>query len=266
MTPSAPNNAPNTATALAPDPNWAVFLDVDGTLLHLARTPDAVHCGTGVLNTLTRLSETFGGAVALISGRTIENLDQLFAPLRLPSAGLHGLEHRDADGHITLLGEAQALEHLRAPLHALAESHEGLIFEDKGRALALHFRQSPEEAPRIGKEISKLTAASPELILIHGKMVIEIKPRHADKGSALRAFMAEAPFAGRVPVFLGDDTTDEDGFAAVNALGGVSIHVDHEGAPKQTAASYRLSGVDGALQWLSRIADPAETALEERMP
>lgn len=249
---------------LAPNPNWAVFLDVDGTLLHLAKTPDAVHCDDGVLDTLAQLSKTFGGAVALISGRTIENLDHLFAPLRLPSAGLHGLEHRDADGRITLLGEARALDHLRGPLRALAESRKGLIFEDKGRALALHFRQAPKEAARIAKEIANLTAASPDLILIHGKMVIEIKPRHADKGSALRAFMGEAPFAGRVPVFLGDDTTDEDGFAAVNALGGVSIHVDHEGAPKHTAASYRLSGVDGALQWLSMIAEPAATAVEER--
>jgi trehalose 6-phosphate phosphatase len=254
------------AVGLAPDPQWALFLDVDGTLLHLAETPDTVRCSSDVLDVLSRLSKTYRGAVALISGRKIENLDQLFAPLQLPSAGLHGLEHRGADGHVTLLGEARALEHLRAPLHALAESRKGLIFEDKGRALALHFRQAPKEAARIAKEIAHLTAASPDLILIHGKMVIEIKPRHADKGSALRAFMAEAPFAGRVPVFLGDDTTDEDGFAAVNAMGGVSIHIDHEGPPKQTAASYRLSGVDGALQWLSRIADPAETVAEEQFP
>ncbi len=254
------------AIGLAPNPQWALFLDVDGTLLHLAETPNGVRCGPGVLDVLARLSKTFGGAVALISGRTIENLDSLFAPLRLPAAGLHGLEHRDAGGHITLLGEAHALDYLRAPLNALAQSRKGLILEDKGRAVALHFRQAPEEAARIEKENASLTAASPDLILIHGKMVIEIKPRHADKGSALRAFMTEAPFAGRVPVFLGDDTTDEDGFAAVNAMGGVSIHIDHEGASKQTLASYRLSGVDGALQWLSRIAESVETAAEERIP
>ncbi len=249
------------ATALRPDPRWALLTDVDGTLLHLADTPDGVARSDAVCGLLARLLQGLGGAVALISGRTIENLDRLFAPLRLPMAGLHGLEHRDAREHLTVLGEAGALDHLRAPLAKLAAAHEGLLLEDKGRALAFHYRLAPEQGARIEEAIGSLVGATQDLRLIHGKMVIEVKPRHADKGSAVRAFMAEAPFRARVPVFLGDDVTDEDAFEAINALDGISIHV---GKSLNSAARYRLDDVDQVLRWLTSLADSLETVGTEQ--
>ena len=261
---------PKPAANLTPGTHWALFLDVDGTLLHIAETPDGVRPDEAVLPLLARLQSALEGAVALISGREIRDLDRLFGPLALPSAGLHGLEHRDATGRVQVLGEAEALDHLRAPLRKMAGSHAGLMLEDKGRALAFHYRLAPGEGRRIEQEISDLAADSPDLRLIHGKMVIEIKPRHADKGSALRAFMSEPPFQGRLPVFLGDDVTDEDAFQAVNELGGLSIHIDHDtgqgGASRPTAAGYRLHGVDEALAWLTGIADSVETEMGEQSP
>lgn len=255
------------AENLTPDANWALFLDVDGTLLHIAETPNGVSREEDVCRLLTRLQAALRGAVALISGREIRDLDRLFAPLELPSAGLHGLEHRDAQGHLNVLGEAETLDYLRAPLRKMAGSHAGLMLEDKGRALAFHYRLAPGEGRRIEQEISDLVADSPDLKLIHGKMVVEIKPRHADKGSALRAFMTEPPFSGRIPVFLGDDVTDEDAFEAVNDLGGVSIHIGQDPGAEhetgQTAASYRIQDVDGVVRWLTGIAAGFETVMGE---
>ena len=241
------------ATSLAPSPDWALLLDVDGTLLPIAETPDGVLGSAQLCGILSRLAPALGGALALISGRSIENLDRLFAPLTLAAAGLHGLERRDAAGRLHLLGEAEALDHLRAPLAELAEEHPGLLLEDKGRALALHYRKAPDQKARLEGRVAALLAGSQDsLRLIHGKMVLEIKPRHADKGSAVRAFMAEAPFDGRTPVFLGDDITDEDGFRAVNALGGLSIHV---GLVVATEARYRLADVEQVWLWLGTLAD-----------
>jgi len=254
--------APKSAKDLAPDPRWALFLDVDGTLLHLAETPDGVVPRHEVNELLSRLAVRLDGAVALISGRQVAELDRLFAPMKLPSAGLHGLEHRDAQGRLTVLGEARALDHLRRPLSDLAASHDGLMLEDKGRALAFHYRRAPGEGRRVQRAIAELTDGSPDLRLIPGKMVIEIKPRHADKGSALREFMAEPPFRGRIAVYIGDDVTDEDAFATVNELGGVSVHVDHNGAPSATAAHYHVKGVDEALEWLEKIAKSLDTPTE----
>ena len=239
------------AQVLEPTSSWALFLDVDGTILHFAETPNGVAPSKRVGRVLPELTRCLGGAVALISGRTIENLDRLFAPLRLPVAGLHGLERRDAAGGNHVLGEVQALEHLRAPFARLAASRRGVMVEDKGRALAVHYRRAPEEADPIRREVEDLVHPSArDLRIIHGNMVSEVKPRHADKGSAVQAFMGEAPFAGRVPVFIGDDATDEDGFAAANALGGYAICVEPKAG---TAARYRLSGVDQVIDWLESL-------------
>ncbi len=243
------------ARNLAPSRDWALFLDVDGTLLHIAETPGGVGRSEAVRGLLSRLAPRLGKAIALISGRTLEDLDGLFAPLRLPAAGLHGLEHRDAEGRITILGEADSLDHLRAPLHMLAARHEGLLLEDKGQALALHYRLAPDLADLVRARVEALLEPTPDLLLMRGKMVIEIKPRHADKGSAIRAFMVEPPFRDRIPVFLGDDVTDEDGFRAVNVLGGISIHV---GTTEKTEANYQLADVDEVRQWLAGLAESLE--------
>ena len=239
------------AQALAPDATWALFLDVDGTILRFADTPNGVAPSPQVCRVLRRLAASLGGALALVSGRTVENLDRLFAPLKLPAAGLHGLERRDAVGDLHILGEIQALEHLRRPFADLAASRKGVMLEDKGRALAVHYRLAPDEAESIRRRVEDLVHPSAgDLRIIHGKMVSEVKPRHADKGSAIHAFMNEPPFLGRVPVFLGDDVTDEDGFAVVNALDGYSIRVGRE---SETLARYRLAEVDQVIAWLDAI-------------
>jgi len=246
------------ARSLKPDPTWALFLDVDGTILQFADTPNGVAPGRHVGPVLRQLSATLGGAVALISGRTIETLDRLFAPLRLPAAGLHGLERRDAVGDLHLLGEAEALEHLRRPFADLAASKKGVMLEDKGRALAIHYRMAPDEAESIRRRVEDLVRPSADnLRIIHGKMVSEVKPRHADKGSAIHAFMCEAPFLGRVPVFLGDDVTDEDGFRMVNGFDGIAIRV---GRGSATAARYRLADVDQVIAWLAALPSEIRTA------
>ena len=242
---------PDCAKAFDPSVDWALFLDVDGTLLSFADTPDGVAVSQHLRQVLRRLEASLEGAVALISGRSIEDLDQIFGPLRFPAAGLHGLERRDARGDLHILGEVQALEHLRSPFADLAASKNGVMLEDKGRALALHYRRAPHAAEHIRRKVEDLVRPSArELRIIHGKMVSEVKPRHADKGSAIQAFMGEAPFAGRVPVFIGDDVTDEDGFAAVNAMDGHTIRVGDGAA---TAARYRLSDVDQVIEWLESL-------------
>ncbi len=246
-------NTPNqSAMSLRPASDWALFLDVDGTLLHLQQTPDGVNRSERVCQILEGIMQRLAGAVALVSGRTIQNLDELFVPHRFPVAGLHGLERRDAEGNAHSHSESQVLDTLRPPLRKAAETHEGVIFEDKSRALAIHYRQAPDRASGIQRLVEDLVRPlAHELHVIHGKMVTEIKPWHADKGSAISAFMNEPPFVGRVPVFIGDDTTDEDGFVYVNQMSGYAIRVGGgEGDVVKTAARYSLENVDEVIAWL----------------
>ena len=236
------------AQALHPASDWALFLDVDGTILHLKETPDGVKRSDRVCQILEEIMTCLDGAVALVSGRTIDNLDELFVPHRFPVAALHGLERRTADGIVHSHAESEVLDALRPPLIEMANAHEGVIMEDKSRALAIHYRQAPEKAIRTQKFVEDLIRPfAHELHVIHGKMVSEIKPLHADKGSAIRDFMSETPFTGRVPVFIGDDTTDEDGFAYVNHLHGYAVRV---GDSVNTAARYHLDDVDAVIAWL----------------
>jgi trehalose 6-phosphate phosphatase len=241
---------------LFPSPDWALFLDVDGTLLHLAETPEAVEVSYHLRVVLARLAPTFGGAVALISGRRIEDLDRLFAPLRLPAAGLHGLEHRDARGNVRLLGEAEMLSPLRGPLREFATKHDGVLLEDKGRTLALHYRKAPHMESESRRLVAGLAGRHADsLRVIDGKMVLEIKPRLSDKGIALRSFLDESPFRGRRPVFIGDDVTDEDAFGAVNDLGGHSIRV---GNGRDSQARWQLPDVNAVLGWLEALPERLE--------
>lgn len=236
------------AQSLRPASDWALFLDVDGTILHLKETPDGVKRSDRVCQILEEIMACFDGAVALVSGRTIDNLDELFVPHRFPVAGLHGLERRTADGVVHSHSESEVLDTLRPPLMEMARVHKGVIMEDKSRALAIHYRQAPDTATEIQKFVEALIRPfAHELHVIHGKMVSEIKPQHADKGSAIRDFMSEPPFTGRVPVFIGDDTTDEDGFEYVNRLHGYAVRV---GDSVNTAARYHLEDVDAVIAWL----------------
>ncbi len=236
---------------LCPETGWALFLDVDGTLVHLADRPDSVEVSDHLRSVLVALRPRLNGAIALISGRRLKDLDRLFAPLVLPAAGLHGLEHRNAEGTVDVLGRPDILDPLREPLSGFARKHAGVQLEDKGRALALHFRRAPKLATAARHLVSQLLTRHGEgLRVIDGKMVLEIKPALADKGRAVRSFLAEAPFRGRRPVFIGDDTTDEDAFLAVNELGGYSIRV---GDFPETQARFRLADVDAVIAWLEYL-------------
>lgn len=226
----------------------AFFLDVDGTLLGIAATPDAVTVEPAVRELLSRLSEASGGAVALISGRAIAVLDRLFAPLRLPAAGQHGAERRDAEGRLhTHAIHARGLGEVRAAAAAFAAGNPGVVLEDKGLSLAVHFRRTPTAEPALRALLERTVAeCAGQVALQPGKMVLEVKPAGRDKGTAITEFMREQPFRGRMPVFIGDDVTDEFGFAVVNRLGGLAVKVG-EGASR---ARLRLADVGEVRRWL----------------
>ncbi|MDB5405437.1 MAG: trehalose-6-phosphate phophatase, biosynthetic [Rhodospirillales bacterium] len=232
--------------------DWAYFLDVDGTLLEIAASPEAVRVPADLVAILDRLHRETDGALALLSGRRIADLDALFEPLKLPAAGVHGLERRRADEIVesaTPVGVLAALRELQPLLAEFVAEHPGLRLEDKGVSLALHYRQAPEFEGAVHNFAERIAVPyADRLRLLPGKMVVELKPHGADKGIAIAEFMAEPPFAGRHPVFIGDDVTDEDGFRAVNALGGLSLRIGDE---RPSAAHARLPSVDLCRTWLA---------------
>lgn len=236
-----------------------MFLDVDGTLLEIAPSPHAVGVPDGLTDLLARLHRELAGAIALVSGRRLRDLDRLFAPLHLPAAGLHGLEQRAADSRGTptvrlVPGAVPALAHARRRLAPLLAEYPALVYEDKGLALALHYRSAPELEAVVLEHLQVLVIElGPSFHLQPGKCVLELKPACASKRSAIEAFMQELPFRGRRPLFVGDDLTDEDGFVAVNALGGDSIRV---GPPAATAAGWRLDSVPDVMRWLAGTVSP----------
>lgn len=220
-------------------PGSAVFLDFDGTLVDLAPTPDGVRLEPGVIEALALLAERHGGALALISGRPVAQIDAMLAPLSLPVAGVHGVERRGADGSFSVAATpdvSPVLAHARA----LAAMHPGLLVEQKRGAVALHYRLAPELEQLCLQEMTAAVQACPGVLLLHGKMVLEAKPAATDKGGAIAAFMRESPFAGRRPVFAGDDTTDEAGFAFVQQVGGQGVKV----GKGPSAATLRLASPD----------------------
>lgn len=233
--------------------SWAFFLDVDGTLFEHADRPDGVRADPVVVQLLAGLRAGAGGALALISGRPVAYIDALFDPLRVPAAGLHGVERRDALGklHCNVLPEIP-LRRAAARLAEFAARHAGLIFEDKGLGLALHFRKAPHLEQAANGIAATVTAELGDgFELQHGKMVIEIKPGGRDKGAAIEDFMREPPFPGRTPVFVGDDLTDEYGFSVVNRLGGHAIKV----GAGETVARWRLADASAVRDWLAGCAE-----------
>ena len=220
----------------APPAQSAFFLDVDGTLLGIRPRPEDVAADAGVRRLIADAAAAAGGALALVSGRMIEDLDRIFSPLVLPIAGLHGAEIRFFDG-ARIVAPVDAMDAARPKLRDFAARHPGLVLEDKGATLALHFRQRPELA---GEALAALEAAAqaPGLAVQQGKMVVELKQAGHSKATAIAALLARPPFAGRTPVFVGDDLTDESGFEFVNAQGGVSIRVG--AAQEASVARYRI--------------------------
>ncbi len=226
--------------------DWAYFLDVDGTLIAIADTPDAVHVDGALLDLLARLHEVSGGALALISGRAISDLERRLGGLRLPLAGQHGLERRDATGRVHMHAAAPAeKEQLWEALSAIAARHPGLLLEDKGITLALHYRLAPRLASYVHRVVAQL-ARDAGLEVQRGKRVAEIKPAGFDKGSAILEYLAEPPFQGRTAVYIGDDLNDEHPFAEVNRLDGVSIRVGRG----RSCARFRLPDVAAVRAWL----------------
>ena len=230
---------------------WALFLDFDGTLIDIAMTPDAIVVPSTLRAVLPACIDAFAGAVAIVSGRPISTLDALLDPLRLPAAGLHGLELRLPDGTVEETAHRPAgLAELRARFHSLVREDARLVVEDKGSSVALHFRRAPERERELRGLVAGAATPHNGHQVIHGKMVLEIRPTHADKGTAIDRFLDTPPFVGRLPVFAGDDITDEDGFAAVNRHGGISIKV----GTGETRAAYRVPDIAALHDWLATIA------------
>jgi trehalose 6-phosphate phosphatase len=231
--------------------DWCLFLDVDGTLVELTDTPSQTQADPEIISLLREVAERLGGALALVSGRRIHTLDELFAPLRLPAAGLHGVERRKADGSIQGANFVDAqLDGARAAIKALVNAHPGTLFEDKDRTIAVHFRMAPQSAQIVRESILDIAKALGSNYHIQaGKMLFEIKPRGFSKATAIQAFMKESPFNGRRPVFVGDDLTDQDGFALVDAQGGISV-----GVGDSVQGQFYLPDVAAVRLWLRQIA------------
>ena len=240
-------------------PPWpcrpALFLDLDGTLVEITEHPSLTRASPRLRRLLPRLVESCEGAVAVISGRRIEEVDRVLAPHVGYAAGVHGLERRGPDGMLSMSAPTEELARIRRRIEPFVARHDGLWIEDKRIAFAVHYRNRPELEDDILRFVGLLEREIPrDIEIVRGRCVFEVKPAAADKGRAIELFMAEAPFAGRTPVFVGDDVTDEAGFRAVNALGGVTVKVGD--AP--TVARWRLGDVADVLRWLERLVSARE--------
>lgn len=227
---------------------WALFLDVDGTLLDFAHHPDRVQVDARLREDLGELHARLGGALALLSGRPLSQLDDLFDWNHRVAAGLHGAELRTPDGRERITGDSKLFAQVRARAADLVAASRGVLLEDKRLALALHYRHAPtarDAAERIARML--LQDAGEHYALQRGDHVFELKPAGVDKGRALASLMADAPFRGRRPWMLGDDLTDEDAFRHVNAGNGISVVV---GARRPTAARYALDNPAAVRAWL----------------
>jgi trehalose 6-phosphate phosphatase len=231
--------------------DWAYFLDVDGTLIDIADTPGAAFVDTELLDLIARLYQKSGGAMALVSGRSISDLEHLLGTLHLPLAGQHGLERRDAAGRLWMhAAPPEAKCTIKDALAPVLAQHPGLLLEDKGLTLALHYRQAPQLAAYAHRLMGQLASdAHAGLEVQPGKRVAEVKPSGIDKGTAVSEYLAESPFKGRRPVFIGDDLNDEHGFAEVNRLQGISIKV----GKGKSCARFRLPDVVAVRRWLGDI-------------
>lgn len=237
--------------------NSCVFLDFDGTLVDFASTPAAIAVPLELVPLLDALRSRLDGALALVTGRPLTDLDHYLAPLRLPAAALHGTLRRDAAGQLHGHRDTGAADFtartgaLRERLRRWSATHAGLLLEDKGLAMAVHFRAMPRAAPELlelQQELHReLTTQLPDgMELLSGDLVVEVRPRGSDKGSAVAAFLTESPFRGRFPVYLGDDLADLQGMAAVERHGGLAIAVG-----QRIPARWHLPTPAAARDWLA---------------
>lgn len=225
----------------------ALFIDFDGTLVDLVDDPTRVAISPEAAQRLGELQSECAGAFAVVSGRRIADLDHFLRPLRFAAAGVHGLERRDRPGEpVVPLAGPEGLEPIRLALSAGVVDEPRLRLEDKGTALVVHYRGFPELQEAAVRLVSAAVNEQPGFAVMQGDHIVEVHLAGMDKGKAIEALMTHAPFQGRVPIYLGDDTTDEFGFYAVRKLGGVSIKVG-EGP---TEAEFRLASVDSVHRWL----------------
>lgn len=235
---------------------YAIFLDLDGTIVELADHPDAVHVDVATLRLLKTLRDKSDRALAVISGRDIEVVDRLLHPLVLPVAGVHGLQRRDASGKLHQIAvERPSLGPIGLILDEAIGDEPGIFVERKTGAVALHFRLRPDLEQRCRDIVEEIVPRRPDLCLLRGKMVFEIKLDGNDKGSVIDAFLNEPPFSGRTPIFAGDDVTDEVGFSTVNARDGISIKIGEN----STVARFRAENVYELRDWLGDLADDPRT-------
>lgn len=241
-------------TIYAPEPlsalprigaHTALFLDFDGTLVDIAPQPEAVQVPPGLVDDLAQLAAQLNGALAIVSGRKLSDLDGFLAPLKLCTAAEHGAQQRLPNGEIIALASPD-LHQVGDRATALAAHHPGLRVEIKSAAVALHYRQAPELETECLQLMAEAARELPGMELLRGKCVLEVKPAGINKGTALQAFMALPPFAGRVPLFAGDDQTDETAFSVMRHLGGNGIKVG-EGP---TLADHRCASPAELRQWL----------------
>jgi trehalose 6-phosphate phosphatase len=228
----------------------ALFLDFDGTLVELAETPESIDVSPELAPMLQRLQRRLEGRFAIVSGRSLADLERHISCAGIAFSGSHGLELRLRDGTALMLTVPLGLEEVRRQVLNFADGIEGLLVEEKPAGIALHYRLVPAYADEVAAFMGAL-AREHGLSVQSGNMVEELRPHGATKGDALRAFMTEPDFAGARPVFVGDDLTDEDGFEAAASLGGAGVLV---GPPRNTAAAYRLDSVASVVRWLNEAA------------
>jgi trehalose 6-phosphate phosphatase len=248
--------------ALQPE-KVALFLDIDGTLLEHQAHPDAVSVDVGLKQLLDAVERRLDGALAFITGRSVATVDRLFAPLALPIAGLYGLEHRLAKGgKIDPANEPEDVAAVAEALHSEFGDTKGLFFERKGPVLAIHTRGAPEALPAVREAAERALKDLPAgYRIVCGTAGLEFMPAEALKGAAIRRFMALDAFRDRLPVFIGDDVSDENGFEYVNACGGVSIRVRPEGV---TSARHTLANVEAVRALLATLLEREEAMAQTR--
>ena len=236
----------------------AILLDIDGTILDLAPSPQQVWVPPGLRQTLARLDRLTGGAMALVSGRSLHDIDLIFSPLQLAAIGGHGAELRAAAGAEPMTCAPPLNAALKRKLASLTELGPGILAEDKGYSLALHYRLAPEQEETVRAAVDRICAQAPEgsVEILPGKLVVEVKPAGLNKATAVSELMSRAPFADRNPIFIGDDTTDLPVFALLPQFGGLGFSVGRIVAD----VNGHFDKPESVRSWLARIAAETEGA------
>lgn len=259
-----PADLPAPPSGPAPDERYALFLDIDGTLAPLRDRPDDVRIPPALIDLLAHLRRRLQGALAILSGRAITDIDRLLSPETFSASGQHGLEIRHPDGERWAAAEPAAVRLALESMRAIGRRQPSLLLENKGLGIALHYRQCPE----LGEETqARVEAAAAGLgdgfVVQRGDQMVELRLAGADKGIALASLMARTPFHGRLPIVLGDDLTDERAFDRARALGGIGVIV---GPRRPTCAGYALHGPAEVAAWLHGLLGPSDREREAMTP